>query len=196
MLKENECKWQVRYANNIPENPLECEFCIITRGIDLVRNGTDVAYVAWKNWVFDAWVGEYLCEVRALPFMKLTRDGMNAIPEVYMESLIEKLNMITDAWKAQFQAPYSDFEGPEHFERPLPLVWRVEDGILFLDDVWVAPIRYLRMDGLEQAAEWVNPVSMEIPLIDGSLDIIITKWMGEHAISSVERAIYGGKSNV
>lgn len=41
----------------------------ITRGIDLVRNGKDVAYVSWKNWVFDAWFGEYLREVRNLPYV-------------------------------------------------------------------------------------------------------------------------------
>lgn len=108
-----------------------------------------------------------------------------------MESLIEKLNCITDAWKAQFEPPYSEFWTPEHFQTPpeLPLVWTVEDGILFLDGVWIAPVKFIKPENLEQAAEWVNPVTMEIDLIDGSLDIIITKWMGKYSISGVERTV-------
>ena len=47
-------------------------------------------------------------------------------------ALIEKLNRLSHTWKAQYPVP------PE-----LPLAWKVEDGMLFLDDIWIAPIRYL-----------------------------------------------------
>jgi hypothetical protein len=36
---------------------------------------------------------------------------------------------------------------------------------------------------------WVNPVAMEIDLDGGTLDIIITKWMGKYSISGVERVV-------
>ena len=52
----------------------------------------------------------------------------------------------------------------------LPLVWKVEDGMLFLDDVWITPIKYLVQDKLDEAVEWVNPVVIELELIGGSVD--------------------------
>lgn len=108
------------------------------------------------------------------------------------KSLIEKLNCITDAWKAQFQSPCIEDQDWDHYlQTPpdLPLVWKVEDEILFLDNVWIAPVKCIKQEHLEQAAEWVNPVTIEIDLIDGSLDIIITKWMGKYSISGVERTV-------
>ena len=32
MLKEIDFKWKIRRANNIPENPIECEFCLVDYG--------------------------------------------------------------------------------------------------------------------------------------------------------------------
>ena len=32
MLKETDFKWQVRHANNIPGNPIDCHFCIVDCG--------------------------------------------------------------------------------------------------------------------------------------------------------------------
>ena len=109
----------------------------------------------------------------------------------HTEVLIKKLNCISNAWKAQFYPPYDEYWTPEHFQTlpDLPLIWKAEDGILFLDDVWIAPVKYIYQENLEQAAEWVNPVAMEIDLIGGHLDIIITKWMGKYSIAGVERAI-------
>ena len=92
--------------------------------------------------------------------------------------LIEKLKQISNAWKAQYPLP------PE-----LPLVWKVEDGMLFLDDVWIAPIKYLIHDKLGKAVAWVNPLAIELELIGGTVDIIITKWMGQYAITGVERTV-------
>lgn len=108
-----------------------------------------------------------------------------------METLIEKLNRITEAWKAQFQFPYEEYWTPEHFKIPpdLPLVWTVEDGILFLDNVWIAPVKYICTDKLDEAPKWVNPITMEIDLVGGSVNIIITKWMGKYSIAGVERIV-------
>ena len=53
-----------------------------------------------------------------------------------METLIEKLNCITAAWKAQFEpSPREDEGWDQYLKTPpdLPLVWKVEDGILFLN---------------------------------------------------------------
>lgn len=106
--------------------------------------------------------------------------------------LIDKLNRITDAWKAQFHPPYiEDEDWDQYLKIPpdLPLVWTVENGILFLDSVWICPVKYICQDKLDEAPEWVNPVAMEIDLIGGSLNIIITKWMGEYSIAGVERSV-------
>lgn len=40
MLKETDFKWLVRHMNNIPENPLDCEYCIVDCG-----DGTGKRYV-------------------------------------------------------------------------------------------------------------------------------------------------------
>lgn len=108
-----------------------------------------------------------------------------------METLIEKLNRISDAWKAQFQPPYEEHWTPEHFKTlpNLPLVWRVETGILFLDDIWICPVKYIRQDSLGEAADWVNPATIQLELSDCMLDIFIYKEFGEYTIAGVERAI-------
>lgn len=95
-----------------------------------------------------------------------------------MEMLIEKLNRITAAWKAQFPVP------PD-----LPLAWKVEDELLFLDNVWITPVKYIKQESLEEAVAWVNAIAMEIELLNGTLDIIITKWKGKYAIDGVERTV-------
>ena len=106
--------------------------------------------------------------------------------------IIEKLNRISDAWKAQFQPPYKEGWGPEDFGTPpdLPLIWKIEDGILFLDDVWIAPIKFLCLETLDEAPTWVC-TAMELDLIDCSLDIVITKWRGKYSIAGIERAVRG-----
>ena len=64
------------------------------------------------------------------------------------KTVIEKLTRISDAWKAQFQPPYKEGWEPVEGETPpdLPLVWSIQDGILFLDDVWITPVKFLRQD--------------------------------------------------
>ena len=58
----------------------------ITRGIYIVRNGRPAepsTGVAWKSWVFDKWVSEYLLQVRQLPFAddKSAPDTVCSVPK-------------------------------------------------------------------------------------------------------------------
>ena len=32
MIQEKDFKWKIQHSNNIPTNPVECEFCIIDKG--------------------------------------------------------------------------------------------------------------------------------------------------------------------
>ena len=84
-----------------------------------------------------------------------------------------------------------EYWAPSHFDTPsdLPLVWTVEDDILYLDNVWICPVKYIRQNSLDEAPMWVNQVAMEIDLYGGTLDIIITKWMGKYSIAGVERTV-------
>lgn len=38
-------------------------------GIELIRDGQLIEFVAWDNWLFDHFVGEYLLMVRGLPYV-------------------------------------------------------------------------------------------------------------------------------
>ena len=49
------------------------------------------------------------------------------------ESLIAKLDKLTTAWKTQHPTTPS-----------IPLVWRIEDGLLYLDDIFITPVSHLR----------------------------------------------------
>lgn len=110
-----------------------------------------------------------------------------------MEALIEKLNRITEAWKAQFHPPYQEGWTPEHFKTvpDLPLAWSVRGGLLYLDHVWICPVKFIRQEKLEEAAAWVNPVTIQLLLTDSHLDIFIYKELGEpnYRIAGIERAI-------
>ena len=109
------------------------------------------------------------------------------------ETIIEKLNRISAAWKAQWEPPFNENWGDEYFQvKPnLPLKWHADGGLLFLDAVWIAPTQYLKLEELDEAVAWVNPVVIQIPLYGGHLDIAITKDIGEtqYAISNIERIV-------
>ena len=108
-----------------------------------------------------------------------------------MENLLKQLNRISDAWKAQFEVS----QGRTAWARmeassgkpDLPLVWSVQDGVLFLDGIWVAPVRFIDTTKLDACARQVQPVNFEVGLIDGSLDVIIIREYGEYRIHAIER---------
>lgn len=108
-----------------------------------------------------------------------------------MKALIEKLNRITDAWKAQFQPPYQKGWTPKNFKKvpELPLVWSVRDGILYLDHVWITPVAFLNQERLDEAVEWVAPLTIELDLTDCTLDIYIYKDFSDYRIAGIERSI-------
>ena len=110
-----------------------------------------------------------------------------------MENLLEQLNRITDAWKAQFggsQGRTAWARAEASAGKPdLPLVWSIRDGVLFLDGIWVAPARFVDAAKLDTCARQVQPANITINLIDGSLDIIIIREFGEYRIHCIERHI-------
>lgn len=106
--------------------------------------------------------------------------------------LIEKLNNISNAWKRQFEEPGTTYWNRNHFGSApdLPLEWTIdENGMLYLDSVWICPARYLDEAELVKEVDFVTPVSFEISLIDGTANIIISKYNGEYAIAGVERSV-------
>lgn len=107
------------------------------------------------------------------------------------QALIEKLNRLSDAFKAQFGKK----EGSRYFDKllqepfTLPLKWKIDaSGMLWLDNVWICPARYVRVEQLENI--YVNPVTMELPLYDCWINIIITKEFDKHEITGVERNVF------
>ena len=62
----------------------------ITRGLDLVRDGKYIDGPGWKNWVFDAWVGEYLLEIQSLPLTHF-KDYTCLIPRNVLFDMIDIL---------------------------------------------------------------------------------------------------------
>lgn len=92
--------------------------------------------------------------------------------------MMDKLAAASAAWKAEVGG-----------ETNLPLVWSIdEDGVLFLDGVWIAPAKYLKLDGTDDEI-FVNWISIDIPVVDGSLTVIIVKRFGKHEIAGVERTV-------
>lgn len=92
--------------------------------------------------------------------------------------LIEKLNRLSDVWKAQYQTPLD-----------IPLRWSVVDGMVYLDDVWVAPVAFLKQESLDEAVEWVYDTTIQLELRDDMVDIKILKDFGVdlYVICCVER---------
>lgn len=107
--------------------------------------------------------------------------------------LIEKLNKISAAWKKQFEEPFTEHWNPSRFGSApdLPMKWSIDqNGILFLDNVWICPVRYIDEAELEMTAACVSPVSFTLDLTDGSVvTIIITKYAGKYAIRGIERYV-------
>lgn len=96
-----------------------------------------------------------------------------------MDILMEKLDALTAAWKAL----------PEHGpETPdISLQWSVDSGMLWLDRTWICPARYVDVGRLDEYAQKVQDVFIQIPLEKESVDIIIIREYGKYAIRAIER---------
>ena len=95
--------------------------------------------------------------------------------------LLQKLNALTDAWKA---LQLSMGRNPD-----IPLRWSVEDRILFLDRVWICPVKFVSLEKLNNHALYMDEVCMSIALQNGDLDIIVIQEFGEYVIHAIERHI-------
>lgn len=93
--------------------------------------------------------------------------------------LLQKLEAVTAAWRRLHEDSVPN----------LPLKWEIGDGIAFLDGTWIAPVKFINTEKLDWCVEVVYPISFEIPLTDGSLDIIIIKEQGDFEIQAIDRRI-------
>lgn len=106
--------------------------------------------------------------------------------------ILRKLADVSVAWKAQFQEPHGQYWLERFFDRQypdLPLEWKIRDGMLYLDGVWICPVAELDTDTLGRDF-FVTPVSLELDLHDSCLTVVITHECGEFEISCVERSVY------
>lgn len=95
--------------------------------------------------------------------------------------LLQKLNALTDAWKA---LQLSMERNPD-----IPLQWSIEENILFLDGVWVCPVKFVSLEKLSDHDPYMDEVCMSIALQNGDLDIIVIQEFGEYVIHAIERHI-------
>ena len=96
------------------------------------------------------------------------------------EILLQKLNAIADAWKAQ---------QPGKCTSGFHLEWTIEENILFLNGVWICPVKFILLEKLDDCIQSIGDVSIPIALRDSDLDIIIISEFGEYEISVIERYI-------
>ena len=71
----------------------------------------------------------------------------------------------------------------------IPLRWSVEDSILFLDGVWVCPVKFVSLEKLSNHDPYMDEVCMSIALQNGDVDIIVVQEFGEYVIHAIERHI-------
>lgn len=98
-----------------------------------------------------------------------------------MDTLLEKLNAISAAWKAL----------PVHGATPdIPLQWSVDPfGMLRLDNIWICPARYVDIRNLDKCASNVQEVNFEVPLGNELLVVIIIKEYDGYKIHAIERHV-------
>lgn len=120
---------------------------------------------------------------RSTPIEDFPEDGLHpaterVIAEYLAEkgTLLSKLEHLTSSWKAHQTPPTN-----------IPLAWRIDrDGLLFLDDVFIAPVSQIGEIDLHDFDEY----NIGIPFTDGRAEIIIVRSdEGPHRIERIEREI-------
>lgn len=101
-----------------------------------------------------------------------------------MEKLRSKLNGLAQEWKAQ---------NLHNLPCNIPLQWEIRDGIVYLDGIWIVPVSCIRMDRLDNCDNYVGMGTIEIPTVDGILEIIITRDEDDVRISAIDRFIHKQK---
>ena len=98
-----------------------------------------------------------------------------------MDFLLEKLNVLTATWKVLLT----------HGTEPdIPLKWEADPyGMLRLDNIWIAPAKYVDISRLETCAKTVQDVCFEVPMDGELLEIIIIRKFGKYEIHTIERHV-------
>lgn len=116
------------------------------------------------------------------------------------EEILQKLEAISNAWKAQFITPAPQGTWGRRFQKnmvpDLLLKWDIANSIVFLDDIWIAPVDFIQIEQLEQNADYVQMSTIDLPLTDGDLNIMITEEQEKFEISVIERFITVSKNRV
>lgn len=109
------------------------------------------------------------------------------------ELLIQKLEAVTDAWKRLYEEPVPKGTWSLRFAKTaninLQLKWGIKEGILFLDGIWIAPVQFIDLEKLDKIDEAVQPIGFDIPLTDGTLEIVIIEEQGGFEIHAIDRHI-------
>jgi len=97
-----------------------------------------------------------------------------------MDAVLKKLEELTSAAKENYiRTMYRD----------LPLKWENRDGILYLDGVWIAPAAVVDMERMDEYIADATLDTIMIPVIDGTLDIVIFGGEYDFGIQHVDRYI-------
>lgn len=110
---------------------------------------------------------------------------MNKLEVAKMDEhvILGKMNAASALWKHTFNV------SPER----IPLKWSIADQILYLDGIWICPVKYLATEELDEP--YMDPVCLGIGLVDGEADIIIIPDEGQLVIHMVVRRIRSKHSN-
>ena len=95
--------------------------------------------------------------------------------------LLQKLNALTDAWKA---LQFAKGHNPD-----IPLQWSIEENILYLDGVWICPTKFVSLEKLNNHDSYMDEVCISIAMQKGDVDIIVTQEFERYAIHAIERHI-------
>ena len=97
-----------------------------------------------------------------------------------MNPILKKLNELTQTAKKN---------DASIMPRDLPLKWELRNGILYLDDVWIAPIDAIDLAIIDWYTAGATLISLMLPTTDGTLDIIIYGDEQDFGIRHIERYI-------
>lgn len=121
---------------------------------------------------------------RSTPIEDFPEDGLHPNTEKVIaefmanESLLTALDRLTTAWKTQFPAAPS-----------IPLVWRIKDDLLYLDDIFITPVSHLRGVIPSDFCEYTIGLLSN----DGRIEIVIaSRGDRPYRIERIEREIKEG----
>ena len=96
--------------------------------------------------------------------------------------ILSKLNELTQTAK----------ENDIDTHRNLPLKWELRNGVLYLDDIWIAPADVIDLANIDWYIADATLGCLMIPTTDGTLDIIFYGADQDFGIRHIERTIKQG----